>query len=143
MAQRGASTSAGRRGRTARVAGSSGGTTGSADTGWLERGAAPQRAKTLAAQGSPAPPTQPLPRAAQAADKDTVRKVSVSLPDSVTRPIKEMVGPGQFSAYVAAALQRQIALDLLAAYVADVEEELGRPISDALMVEAETAWHAG
>lgn len=75
--------------------------------------------------------------------RDTVSKVSVSLPDSVTNAVREVAGPGQFSAYVAAALARQIRLDQLAAYVAEVEAELGRPISDALMAEAAAAWHAG
>lgn len=74
--------------------------------------------------------------------RETVSKVSVSLPDSLTRSVRDMVGRGHFSAYVAAAVERQLALDRLAEYVAEVEQNLGRPISDDLMAEAEATWHA-
>jgi len=72
-----------------------------------------------------------------------VSKVSVSLPDTLTRSVRDRVGRGRFSAYVTAAVERQLELDRLAELVDDFEERLGRPISDELMAEAEAAWHGG
>jgi hypothetical protein len=69
-------------------------------------------------------------------------KRSVSMPDDLAEQVDQLAGPGRFSAYVARAVERQVALDRLAAYVNDVETELGRPISPELMAEAEVAWHA-
>lgn len=70
-----------------------------------------------------------------------ISKVSVSMPAGLAASVRDVAGPGRFSAYVADAVERKLALDRLAAYVADVETELGRPISDELMAEAEAAWH--
>lgn len=71
----------------------------------------------------------------------TISKVSVSMPTGLAASVREVAGPGRFSAYVADAVERSLALDRLAAYVAEVETELGRPISDELMAEADAAWH--
>ena len=70
-----------------------------------------------------------------------ISKVSVSMPAGLAASVRDVAGPGRFSAYVSDAVERKLALDRLAAYVADVEAELGRPISDELMAEAEAAWH--
>lgn len=70
-----------------------------------------------------------------------ISKVSVSMPAGLVASVRDVAGPGRFSAYVSDAVERKLALDRLAAYVADVEAELGRPISDELMAEAEAAWH--
>ncbi len=72
-----------------------------------------------------------------------ISKVSVSMPAGLAASVRDVAGPGRFSAYVSDAVERKLALDRLAAYVADVEAELGRPISDDLMAEAEAAWHGG
>lgn len=72
-----------------------------------------------------------------------ISKVSVSMPSGLAASVRDVAGPGRFSAYVSDAVERKLALDRLAAYVADVEAELGRPISDEFMAEAEAAWHGG
>ncbi len=71
-----------------------------------------------------------------------ISKVSVSMPAGLVASVRDVAGPGRFSAYVADAVERKLALDRVAAYIADVETQLGRPISDELMAEAEAAWHA-
>jgi Arc/MetJ-type ribon-helix-helix transcriptional regulator len=53
------------------------------------------------------------------------RKRSVSLPTSVIDDVQERVGPGQFSAYVAEAVRRQLRRDALAEILADMEAEHG------------------
>lgn len=93
--------------------------------------------KAMPAKKAAASPTIPvLPGA-----RDSFSKVSVSLPDSLTRSIRQLVGPGRFSAYVAAAVERQLELDRLAELVAGIEERRGGPIPEELMAEAEAAWH--
>lgn len=64
------------------------------------------------------------------------------MPVGLAAAVRDVAGPGRFSAYVADAVERKLALDRLSAYVAAVETELGRPISNELMAEAEAAWHA-
>lgn len=81
-------------------------------------------------------------RAGTVSKVSKVSKVSVSLPDVLTRSVRERVGRGRFSAYVAAAVERQLELDRLAELVDDFEERLGRPINEEKMAEAEAAWHA-
>jgi hypothetical protein len=71
-----------------------------------------------------------------------VTKVSVSIPGAVADAVREVAGHGQFSAYVARAVERQLERDRLAELVAGIEETLGHPISDELMTQAEAAWHA-
>lgn len=75
------------------------------------------------------------------AGRGKISKVSVSMPSGLAASVRDVAGPGRFSAYVSEAVERKLALDKLAAYVADVEAVLGRPISDELMAEAEAAWH--
>lgn len=112
-------------------------------------------AKTAGAATTTRPPRPPRGRAVDAqvpmsavpastglAALRTVSKVSVSLPDALTRSVRDRVGRGRFSAYVTAAVERQLELDRLAELVDGFEERLGRPISDELMAEAEAAWHA-
>lgn len=70
-----------------------------------------------------------------------ISKVSVSMRSELAQSVRDLAGPGQFSSYVSDAVERKLALDRLAAYVAEVEEDLGRPISDELMAEAAAAWH--
>lgn len=90
-------------------------------------------------------PATATPAAPSSAPSSRVsgRKRSVSMPDSLLAEVDQRAGRGQFSAYITRAVERQVALDRLADYVAEVEAELGRSISDELMAEAETAWHAG
>lgn len=93
----------------------------------------------------PVPPA-PVPAARGAATglaarRGSVSKVSVSLPDALMRSVRDRVGPGRFSAYVAAAVERQLELDRLAELVEGFEQRLGRPIREDLMAEAEAAWH--
>ena len=94
-----------------------------------------------AAVNGPAPITA-VPASAGPAAPRRVSKVSVSLPDALTRSVRDRVGRGRFSAYVTVAVERQLELDRLAELVDGFEERLGRPISDDLMAEAEAAWHA-
>ncbi len=97
-------------------------------------GQKPMPAKKVAAS-----PTKAIPEVRGA--RDSFSKVSVSLPDSLTRSIRQLVGPGRFSAYVTAAVERQLELDRLAELVAGIEERRGGPIPEELMAEAEAAWH--
>jgi Arc/MetJ-type ribon-helix-helix transcriptional regulator len=100
---------------------------------------APSATQALAGALLPAV-SMPMPDMSEL--RETVSKISISMPDSLARAVRELVGPGRLSAYVSAAVQRQIELDRLAEYVAAVEQDLGRPISEELMAEAEAAWHA-
>ncbi len=72
----------------------------------------------------------------------TITKVSVSLPLDLTQAVRERVGAGEFSRYVAAALARQLEIDLLADVVAEMEKANG-PVPAALLAEAEGAWPDG
>ncbi|MBW3640080.1 MAG: hypothetical protein KY451_09565 [Actinobacteria bacterium] len=88
-------------------------------------------------------PASAGPAAARRVSKvNKLSKVSVSLPDALTRSVRDRMGQGRFSAYVTAAVERQLELDRLAELVDGFEERPGRPISDDLMAEAEAAWHA-
>jgi len=77
----------------------------------------------------------------RAATANEVAKISISMPAAIAAAVREIAGRGQVSAYVSHAVERQLALDRLSAYVDDVEKRLGRPISDDLMAEAAAAWH--
>lgn len=68
-----------------------------------------------------------------------VSKVSVSLPVDLTAAVRERVGPGAFSRYVASAVTRQLELDRLADLVADMESANG-PARAELIAEAEAEW---
>src|SRR4051794_41120363 len=62
-------------------------------------------------------------------------KVSVSLPVGSVQAIRRHVGPREFSAYVAAAVERQIERDLLQEALDRAEAECG-PIPDEIKEEA-------
>jgi Arc/MetJ-type ribon-helix-helix transcriptional regulator len=49
----------------------------------------------------------------------TNKKFSVSLPEELAAAVRERVEPGEFSAYVAEALEQQIAMDKLREIVDD------------------------
>lgn len=85
--------------------------------------------------------TSSPPRPRLAATVNEVAKVSISMPAAIASAVREIAGRGQVSAYVSHAVERQLALDRLSVYVDDVEERLGRPISEDLMAEAAAAWH--
>ncbi|MFR9730005.1 hypothetical protein ACL03H_12310 [Saccharopolyspora sp. MS10] len=67
------------------------------------------------------------------------RKVSVSLPEDLTKAVQERVGRGAFSQYVSDAVARQLELDLLTELVDRMEREHGAP-SESLLAEAGRAW---
>ncbi|MFO7250272.1 MAG: hypothetical protein DIU60_005925 [Actinomycetes bacterium] len=67
------------------------------------------------------------------------RKVSVSLPEGLTEAVRQRVGKGEFSRYVAEAVARQLELDLLAELAELLEAEHG-PVPEDLLAEAEAAW---
>ncbi len=69
----------------------------------------------------------------------TVRKVSVSMPEGLTKAVRKRVGPGGFSRYVTEAVARQFKLDLLADLLADLETEHGA-VPEDLLAEAEATW---
>ncbi|GAB3740493.1 hypothetical protein [Microlunatus parietis] len=50
------------------------------------------------------------------------KKYSVSLPEELAEDVRARVGPGGFSAYIAAALEQQVAMDKLGELVADFEK---------------------
>jgi hypothetical protein len=70
---------------------------------------------------------------------DRVRKVSVSLPDSLIRRVKERVGSGSFSRYVTEAVMRQIQMDNLDDLIADYVSRHG-PLPQEALDTAEKAW---
>lgn len=67
------------------------------------------------------------------------RKVSVSLPEGLTEAVRQRVGKGEFSQYVAEAVARQLEFDLLAELAELLEAEHG-PVPEDLLAEAEAAW---
>lgn len=67
------------------------------------------------------------------------RKVSVSLPEGLTAAVRQRVGKGEFSHYVAEAVARQLELDLLAELAASLEAEHG-PVPETFLAEAAAAW---
>jgi hypothetical protein len=68
-----------------------------------------------------------------------VRKVSVSMPEDLTKAVRARTGAGGFSRYVTDAVQEQIRLDLLDDLIADFEAEHG-PVPDELVEEAMREW---
>jgi Arc/MetJ-type ribon-helix-helix transcriptional regulator len=69
---------------------------------------------------------------------DRVRKVSVSMPDSLIRRVKERVGSGSFSRYVTEAVMRQLRMDNLDDLIADYVSRHG-PLPQEALEEAEKA----
>ena len=54
-----------------------------------------------------------------------VKKYSISLPEGLAEAVREHVGAGGFSAYVAEALEHKVAMDKLGEIVADFEAHHG------------------
>ena len=64
-----------------------------------------------------------------------VKKYSVSMPPAIASEVRERVGKGSFSAYVTAAVERQIERDRLAELVDDHEQRHG-PVPEELSAVA-------
>lgn len=78
-------------------------------------------------------------RGSRAARTRRVKKYSVSLPEDLAESIREQVGSGEFSAYVAKTLQRQAERDGLAEIVTAYEAENG-PVAPEHVSRAEDAF---
>jgi hypothetical protein len=63
------------------------------------------------------------------------KKYSVSMPAAIASEVRRRVGGGSFSAYVTAAVERQIERDRLAELVEDNEERFG-PVHAELLAAA-------
>lgn len=66
-------------------------------------------------------------------------KVSVSLPSDLARSVRRRVGPRGLSGFVARALQHELEREQLAAYLKELDEELG-PVSEAALTRARREW---
>lgn len=90
--------------------------------------------------GSPRPPSiSSVTKAKLAHPTGRAGKVSVSMPEELMAQVRERVGPGEFSQYVAEAVARQLRLDLLGELLDHLEVEHG-PVPEHLMEEARRAW---
>lgn len=69
---------------------------------------------------------------------DRVQKVSISLPESLIRRVRERVGSGSFSRYVTEAVMRQLQMDNLDDLIADYVSRHG-PIPQEALEKAEKA----
>jgi hypothetical protein len=69
-------------------------------------------------------------------------KVSVSMPADLTACVQQRVGRGKFSQYVAAAVSRQLELDMLAELSELLAAEHG-PVPEEYLAEARAAWPDG
>jgi Arc/MetJ-type ribon-helix-helix transcriptional regulator len=67
------------------------------------------------------------------------RKVSVSIPEDLTKAVQQRVGRGKFSQYVTEAVARQLEMDLLGELSESLSAEHG-PVPDQLIAEAQAAW---
>lgn len=67
------------------------------------------------------------------------RKVSVSMPEDLTAAVQRRVGRGEFSQYVAEAVERRLELDLLGDLAAILEAEYGQ-VSDEALADARRSW---
>lgn len=56
---------------------------------------------------------------------DRVRKVSISLPESLNRRVRQRVGKGSMSRYVAEALEEKLRRDSLDAWLEEMEAKHG------------------
>jgi hypothetical protein len=63
------------------------------------------------------------------------KKYSVTIPEDVAASIRDRVGSGGFSAYVTAAIKRQVERDKIAEIISDFERESG-PLSPGAVDEA-------
>lgn len=75
----------------------------------------------------------------QAKHVGSARKVSVSMPESLTAAVQRRVGRGKFSQYVTEAVARQLELDLLADLSDLLATEYGA-IPEEYRAEAQAAW---
>ena len=66
------------------------------------------------------------------------KKYSISLPEELAQAVRENVGPGGFSAYVAEALEHRLAMDRLNALVEDFATD-NDPLTAAEMDAARAA----
>ncbi|GAA3489629.1 MULTISPECIES: hypothetical protein [Streptomyces] len=55
----------------------------------------------------------------------TTRKYSVSIPEDLAETVRAKVGPGEFSAYITAALRQRLAMERLSELVDDHEARHG------------------
>ncbi|WP_433178874.1 hypothetical protein [Actinoallomurus sp. CA-150999] len=69
---------------------------------------------------------------------DRVRKVSVSMPESLITQVRERVGSGSFSRYVTEAVMRQLQMDNLDDLIADYVSRHG-PLPQEALDKAEKA----
>ena len=67
------------------------------------------------------------------------RKVSVSIPEDLTKAVQQRVGRGKFSQYVTEAVARRLEMDLLSELAESLSAEHG-PIPEQLIAEAQAAW---
>jgi Arc/MetJ-type ribon-helix-helix transcriptional regulator len=70
---------------------------------------------------------------------DRVRKVSVSMPESLASEIRKRVGPGAFSRYVTEAAHHKLKQDQLTELIADIEASNG-PVSEDELAAVEAVW---
>jgi hypothetical protein len=80
-----------------------------------------------------------------AVEVDTARfhgrfqKVSVSMPEDLVAAVRERVGAGGFSRYVAEAVEERLRLELMDEYAAELEAALG-PLTPEELEEARREW---
>jgi Arc/MetJ-type ribon-helix-helix transcriptional regulator len=67
------------------------------------------------------------------------RKVSVSIPEDLTKAVQQRAGRGKFSQYVTEAVVRQLEMDLLADLSESLTAEYG-PVPEQDLAEAQAAW---
>lgn len=70
------------------------------------------------------------------------RKVSVSIPEDLTKAVQQRAGRGKFSQYVTEAVARQLEVDLLAE-LSDVLAAEHGPVPPEYLAEARAAWPDG
>jgi hypothetical protein len=68
-----------------------------------------------------------------------VQKVSVSMPEDLVAAVRERVGAGGFSRYVAEAVEERLRLELMDEYAAELEAALG-PLTPEELEEARREW---
>jgi Arc/MetJ-type ribon-helix-helix transcriptional regulator len=80
-----------------------------------------------------------LPHEPEEPPTDRVRKVSVSMPESLAAEIRKRVGPGGFSRYVTEAANHKLKQDQLAELLAEMETAKGS-VSEDELAAVETVW---
>jgi hypothetical protein len=78
------------------------------------------------------PPDRPAPEGA-------FRKVSVTIPDAVVEEARARAGRGGLSAYVASAVEAQLAADRLRDLLTHLDSVYG-PVPEEMIAQAEAAW---